>query len=295
MISKAISEKQSRIHSLFFVTLSIVSSLYFFGCAATTKLLVEHYTEEPVLPVEQLCPEEIHWEKVIPGVEKTGHIIKNEKIKWECVKIDLNTPDIKIHSTPAKEQLHKRFILKKFSKETNSTVAINTVPFDLDGGTYIPVSIVKIDGEIICPENDGYSALGFIKNKDGTWRAKVIPKQTSEEIEQTDYAFGGFYTILYDETIFEFEKYKRSRSAAGVNAEGDFLYLFAACGINCPTGRNGLNFEECALILKELGCYMALEFDGGHSTGLTLQGQELLKPVLQRKVPAMFGLEFPEY
>ena len=100
--------------------------------------------------------------------------------------------------------------------------------------------------------------------------------------------------ILDDQTIFPFEKFKRSRTSVGLSSDGRYLYLMATCGINCPTGRNGLNYEECALILQKMGCKTAMEFDGGHSSGLTLQNKNLIKPSLQRMIPAAFGLKISE-
>jgi exopolysaccharide biosynthesis protein len=119
-----------------------------------------------------------------------------------------------------------------------------------------------------------------------------MKNQTEEEVSKCEFAFGGFYEILNHKTIYQFEKYKRSRTAVGISHNGRFLYCFATAGIACPTGRNGLNFEECALILQHLGCTQAMEFDGGHSTGLVLNKKNLIRPNLQRKVPALVGFEF---
>ena len=266
-------------------------ALLFFGCK-TTDFLVEKYTNPQVLPIETSCPAEITWEKVQDGIEKTEFVIKSENIRWACVKIDLHTPNISIKASPETNQLGKRFIHKKFAQETNSTVALNTVPFDLDGRTYIPVSVVKINNQIVCPINSHYAALGFIKNPDNTYTAIIMKNQTEEEVSKCEFAFGGFYEILNHKTIYQFEKYKRSRTAVGISHNGRFLYCFATAGIACPTGRNGLNFEECALILQHLGCTQAMEFDGGHSTGLVLNKKNLIRPNLQRKVPALVGFEF---
>lgn len=273
--------------------LSLITS-----CKTTSLLLKEKYTDPLVLTAEELCPEEIVWKDIeIPGipsdaVQITQNLVKSTKSQWKCIKIDLDTPGLEIAATPYKEDLGKRFYLKQFAQKNKTIAAINTVPFDLDGKTYIPVSVVKIDGELICPPTEFYAVLGLTK-KDGKFRASIRSTQVLDQIDQFDYAFGGFFTILENDKIYEFEKFKRSRSAAGISHEGRFLYLFAGCGVNCPTGRNGFNFEECALILQKLGCDCAMEFDGGHSTGLTLNNKNAVKPSLQRKVPAAFGIKLP--
>lgn len=246
----------------------------------------ETYTDPQVLPRKTLCPpdEEIVWEEIQPGFEETDFIIEDINVKWACVRVDLETPGLTLSATPQENQLHKRFTLSKIAAA--STVAINTTPFDLDGRSYIPVSVVKIDGNTICPPNEQYCALCFNKTKT---RAVILSEQ-DDRIDDYDYAFGGFYTILENGNILEFAKYKRSRTACGTSCNGRYLYLFATCGINCPTGRNGLNFEECAVILQTLGCTNAMEFDGGHSTGLVINGKNKIRPNLQRKVPATLSI-----
>ncbi|MCR5188291.1 MAG: phosphodiester glycosidase family protein [Treponema sp.] len=271
--------------------------LFFSSCKTTALLLRNKYTDPQVLPVEELCPQEIVWQaleingKVDNNFQLISYIIKKENVEWKCLKIDLDAPNLEIEAAPYPQDLGKRFYLKDFSKKYKLLAAVNTVPFDLDGRTYIPVSIVKIDNEEICPINEAYSALAFSLNP---LRARIIKNQSQEAFENYPYAFGGFFTILQDGQIFEFEKYKRSRTAVGTSEDGRYLYLFACCGINCPTGRNGLNFEECALILQKLGAQSAMEFDGGHSSGLTIKGQNAIKPSLQRKVPAAFGLLYKD-
>jgi len=279
--------------------LLLVPLVLFSSCKTTSLLLAEKYTEPLVLPVEQLCSEETVWTDInvenLPehSFQLTENTVKSINSHWKCIKIDLDTPGLSIVAEPYKENLGKRTTPKKFSARKNTIAAINTVPFDLDGRTYIPVSVVKIDNQLICDVNQNYCVLGFY-SENGKLRAAIDNNQEADKIQNYEYAFGGFYTILEGDTIYQFEKYKRSRSAVGISDNGRFLYLFAGCGINCPTGRNGFNFEECALILQKLGCTKAMEFDGGHSTGLTLFEKNAVRPSLQRKVPALFGIKTNE-
>ena len=70
------------------------------------------------------------------------------------------------------------------------------------------------------------------------------------------------------------------------------LYILVATPVFSLTDKNGLNYEECAAILKKLGCTDAMQFDGGHSSALVVNGKDVEKPFLQRKVPTvlLFGL-----
>lgn len=283
----------------YFNSFTAVLLLLCFTSCKTTGLLTEKITEPAILPLEELCPEEILWKNVeaenIPAgyIQSFEYVVKSINAEWKCIKIDLDTPELKLISEPSKENLGKHFQLLDFARKNKTVAAINTVPFTSTNNEYLPVSVVKFNNEIICEPNSRYSALGFYFD-DGKLRGKVLTSQTSELIDSCDYAFGGFFTILKNRTIYEFEKNKRSRTAAGVSFGGRYLYLFAGCGIDCPNGRNGFNYEECALILQKLGCSEALEMDGGHSTGLTLNNRNFLKPSLQRKIPAAFGIKFSE-
>ena len=287
---------------------------FFSGCKTTSLLLKEKYTDSQVLPIQELIPDEIKWTPVTISEQNqnynqlityTQYVVKATNAKWACVKIDLEAP-WQIIAEPITKNLGKRFFLLDFTKKYKTDVAVNTVPFTNTNHKYIPVSVVKIDGNTICPPNESYSTLAFKKilkntsdftesntfsNSSYVWRAKIFKNQNEDELKDYDYAFGGFFMILDDQTIFPFEKFKRSRTSVGLSSDGRYLYLMATCGINCPTGRNGLNYEECALILQKMGCKTAMEFDGGHSSGLTLQNKNLIKPSLQRMIPAAFGLK----
>lgn len=290
--------------------------IFFSGCKTTSILLKEKYTDPQVLSVQDLTPEEFQWTPITISESNkndnqllsfTQYEVKATNAKWACVRIDLEAP-WQIIAEPIPQNLSKRFFLSDFAKKYKTDVAVNTVPFTSKNHKYLPVSVVKIDGNTICPLNESYSALAFKKiqksdldssqtdenaNQPYVWRAKIIQHQNEEDLQNYDYAFGGFFMILDEPTIYQFQKYKRSRTAAGLSSDGRYLYLMATCGINCPTGRNGLNFEECALILQKMGCKTAMQFDGGHSSGLTLKNKNLIKPSLQRKVPAAFGLKLP--
>lgn len=276
-----------------FLLLTVLAFLIFTGCQTTSLLLKEKYTDPLVLDETTLCPEHVIWSdievngKADHSFQKTSFKITKEKIEWKCVKIDLDTPGLELTALPLADTKGSHFYLKDFSRKTGAIVAVNTVPFDMV--LYLPVGIVKIAGQEICPANEAYAALTFTENP---LRAKIINHQNEEELSQCSYAFGGFFTILEDGYIYGFEKYKRSRTAAGISDDGRFLYLFATRGIGSATGRNGLNFEECAIILRKLGCSDAMEFDGGHSSGLTVNGRNELKPIFQRKIPAAFGIKY---
>ncbi len=206
----------------------------------------------------------------------------NKKSTWHCIKIDLADSQLQLQIIPETQQ-YKSSFLKKMAHKNNAKVAINTTPFTFNTENPL-VGITKVNGKIISPAVEKYSALCFTTQP---LTAHIIKNQTLKDLEQYPYATGGFFTILENRQIHTFEKIKRSRSAAGISHNGRYLYLFATTPKFNITDKDGMTYEECAAILLELGCTDAMQFDGGRSTGLYYNGIELEKPLLQRKVPAI--------
>ena len=235
-----------------------------------------------------LYPENPLWQKIQEGFEVLEWKMDSIKVSWHCIKIDLNKPGLKIISLPEESNLGKNFRLKKFARKNNTVIAFNTSPFDIKKTDY-PVGITKIDGKIITAPVEKYAALCFYKNNQGFFRACILDSQKEDELEKYDYAYGGFYTILRDEKIYDFKQIKRSRTGCGLNEDGSQLYILVACPLFSLRDHNGLTYPECAEILKYLGCKTAMQFDGGHSSGLCIYNQNAEAPFLQRKVPTAMG------
>ena len=79
--------------------------------------------------------------------------------------------------------------------------------------------------------------------------------------------------------------------SVGISHNVRYLYLLAVSPVFSPTDRNGLCYEECALILKSLGCTDAMQFDGGHYSGLFAAGKYLERSMFARKIPAALGIK----
>ena len=272
------------------------------GCVSTNRI-----NENNVRSVEDLTPDEIVWSEVTESQQDNclfycEYFAKSENIKWACVKVDLYKP-WNVVAEPEIKNLGKKFFLNDFSQKYNTLVSINTVPFRKEKKSFFPISIVKINGEIISPLNERYCALGLKKQTVQSENlsektidilcASIVKNQNEHFIEEFDYVFGGYFVILEQNKVFEYEKYRNARSAIGISEDGRFLYFFGVCGVNDPFGNSGMSYEECALVMRKLGCYSAMEFDGGHSAGLMVKNKELIKPALQTKIPAAFGLCFP--
>lgn len=257
------------------------------SCTTLNSLKQETYTTPEVLPVEQLVPSKIEWTDLPQkGFQITEHKIEQLNVTWHCVKIDLDQAQIQLSVYPTPQNPGKNYSVKKLAAQENAVLGINTTPFNKDG---IPAGITKTDGKIISPVKENYCALAFCKTT--SYRVQILETQTDEQIKNFDTVFGGFFQILKDGKPRSFEKNKRSRIGAGTNGDGRFLYIFAATPDFSFTDRNGLNYDECALIFATLGCTDAMQFDGGHSTAFVVNGKDVEKPFMQRKVPCVLLLK----
>lgn len=82
---------------------------------------------------------------------------------------------------------------------------------------------------------------------------------------------------------------KHPRTAMGYTRDGK-LILLAIQG-RFPGEAEGTDLEQEAKILKDLGCWEALNLDGGGSSCMLINGKETIKPSdkgIQRPVPAVF-------
>lgn len=250
--------------------------LFFLTSCATTKSL----SQNDIVP-----PAEVEWKEIKPGFEMTNQKIKEIGVTWTCVKIDLQ----KLETTPVIKVSEETFRVKSFARKNHLTVAINTTPFSMNTEPYKPIGIIKDKENILSAPAENYCALAITTDENGELSCVILKNQTAAKIEQYDYAIGGFFVVLQEGQILEFAQNRRSRTACGTDDTGSILYLFAVTPDFHLTDRNGLSYPECAAIMKQLGCTNAMQFDGGHSTAMVINGKNVRTPLFQRRVPAAMG------
>lgn len=115
-------------------------------------------------------------------------------------------------------------------------------------------------------------------------------------------AVGGGPTLIHDGSIHITSKEeqmfagkeneKHPRTAMGYTANHRLIILVIQGRF--PGVAEGASLEQEAKILKDLGCYEALNLDGGGSTCMLVNGKETVKPSDkqgQRPVPAVFMIK----
>ncbi|MBS1664976.1 MAG: phosphodiester glycosidase family protein [Bacteroidetes bacterium] len=118
-------------------------------------------------------------------------------------------------------------------------------------------------------------------------------------------AVGGGPTLIHDGKIFITDRQEQlfpgegsdgdhhPRTAMGYTRDGRLIIL--AIQGRTPGVAVGATLEEEAQILRSLGCYEALNLDGGGSTCLLVNGKETVRPsdkTGQRPVPAVFLIKW---
>ncbi len=90
-----------------------------------------------------------------------------------------------------------------------------------------------------------------------------------------------------------FINHQLPRTAIGYNKAKDKLFLVAVRGNNNSQRTSGANLAQMANIMKYLGCYNALNLDGGGSTLMVVGGNNVLNeanPMSSRRISVGIGL-----
>ncbi len=260
---------------LFLCNAFLLITIFITSCTTTKSLLTDD-----ILPSDG-----IEWIQLKSGYEITKQKINGLGISWTCVKIDLSQQS----AGPVSEVSKKPFSVKSFAKNNNLTVAVNTTPFAKNDNLVQAEGIIKNNGQTLSEPMEKYCALAFSFDDNRKLFCSILENQTPQELDNYSYAYGGFFVILKDGIVQEFSNIKRSRTACGTDDTGSCLYLFAGTPNFSLTDKNGLSYSECALILKSLGCTQAMQFDGGHSTAMIINGKSIQAPLFQRKIAAAIG------
>lgn len=264
----------------FLILITVLISFTFFSCKTTD--FHESTNQEQI----HFYYDKINWIKINEYTQQFDYKFTNKKY-FSIVKVNLDSPNLKINIYPEHEQKNKWYkpiSVKKYAKKTNSFVAINTTPFSkeniLFNSKVKPIGTIISNQKELFPPNEKYSALAIKKTPTG-YTAKIIKSQSHNLLNEYDFAMGGFWSILENKEIIPFKKIKDIRSAIGIDESKTTIYFFI--------GTN-FTYEECAEILLKTGSSDALQFDGGNSSALYVNNKSLLKKTFTRDVAAILGI-----
>jgi hypothetical protein len=253
----------------------------------------------------------------VEGLDLFTGIFSGPALEFWALRVDLANPGLRILVGPAPEDgIVRALKVSSFARDYGCTAAINANPFTIpgkkllfggrEGEAQTAVGLEVSEGVVLSPPNPRYDALAFYA--DGlasAGRAAIISQaEAFSGSGPIKNAVGGFYRILEGgkpsaQALSERGGVRHPRSAAGISADGRFLYLLVIDGRRL--GSVGATEAETAFILERLGAADALCFDGGGSSALVLrQGREGVKtlntpvhgrlPGRERAVAACLGI-----
>lgn len=232
------------------------------------------------------------WQSVAQGIQRIDVKMADRNVSYTCVKIDLETEGLEIIASPAaKDEIQCLFSLKEFARKNETIVCVNTTPFAIEERQIVLMGITKTNGielsGIYNPQKD-YCVLALSNNRAAFFNQNNL---SAKQQQSYDFIISGYFRILENNQIVTDSQILRSRTACGTDKTGRYLYLLCGTPDFSLTDNNGLSYVECARILQELGCTDAIEFDGGHSSGMYIFTKSVQKPLFQRKIPAALGFK----
>jgi len=253
--------------------LVIFSTLIFVFSSCTTLSPVSSKKEYPSLfkTVENIHPQ---WQVFADGVDYCYGKISAPLLEFWAIKIDISSQKIDI-VVKGGAQIENQILSTKvssFARDNNLLAGINAVPFDVvsskEGRPIQNAGIVVSGGKLIASANSNYDALVFYK--DG--KAAIVNQSAIKSIENIENAVGGFHQILSGGELTQRThngKARHPRSAGGISQDGKYLYLAVIDGRRA--GSVGATEEETALLLRSLGSWEGINFDGGGSSALAMR------------------------
>ena len=300
-----------------FACLSLSFLFLFTSCASLARPEPSPEEEAALYPVASYVPELFEWEEVCHGISRFDFQNKEIPLIYHAVKIDLTLvgtagpaePDGTLELLCGRRvSASRRESTAQFAARTKCAVAVNATPFTRSGQL---AGIHKEAGEVLSQPVARYGAIAFkLAENGGVSRveygesgdlgqadevggpdcvARVFESQADGDLEDFDYAFGGFFVVLRDgQVCTEFIRRGDSRTGVGLSADGRTLYFLVVEGERQDRSR-GLSYPQCGEIFKALGCSDALELDGGSSSELCINGKSVLSYKVRTRQANSFG------
>ena len=257
-----------------YLSLLFIICLLFISCATSPRQQQEQDTDAYV-------PAVFEWEEVCPGVARFDFGNHEIPLIYHAVKIDLTCVEL---------VCAREVNAADFAASEQPVVLINATPFDKEGDL---VGIHREGGAQLSEPVARYAAIAF-RGGEGDRAgelARIFVSQSAPELTEFPNAFGGFFTVLEGAEIRQdFIARSDSRSGAGLSADGSTLFLLVVEGER-PQQSRGLSYPQCAEIFLAMGCRDALEFDGGGSAELCINGKSVLSYKVRRVHGNCFGFK----
>ena len=245
----------------------------FFSCASLPQQSPEALSaaQEKLSLESSYIPSQFEWTPLCRGIETFRFEDKEIPLVYHVVRIDLTEPTLRLCCVKGS--------VPSAVRKTSCRIAFNATQFETKFLLFNRLKgVCRIEGEEISKPIEKYAALLFDSPlKDGAcgqgFRASIVESQTEEALLGWKNAVGGFFVVLKDGKPCQFEVHSlRARVGVGLTEASKTMYLLVVEeNKSC-----GLSYGQCALLFRALGCKDAMEFDGGHSSALYVDGKNVL-------------------
>jgi len=254
-----------------------LASLLFISCASAS-VSRESGQLKTFPAVDNIQPQ---WENFYDGVGFYHGRVASPRIEFYALKVDILAQNLRVvvkGGAVSDDGSTLSVKVTSFVRDNNLIAGINAAPFDVvssqEGQPIKNSGLVVSDGKLISPLNPRYDALVFFR--DGSAQQKlnaVIVNQSSVYTTvNIENAAGGFFQILKDGQTTErtlASEARHPRSAAGISSDSRYLILLVIDGRRTESA--GATEKETALLLRSLGAWDGINFDGGGSSALALR------------------------
>ena len=264
--------KKTFLFSLF----PVLCSLLILSCATLSGV------EEPAESLEAVSPQ---WTPQAPGLtfglDYYAGKVSRPHIEFYALRVDLSASNLRIAVSPGGGYKGGFFsvMVSSFVRDNDLLAGINALPFDpvtrWEGEPTTNIGLVISEGVMLSHPHKNFDALVFYK--DG--HAEITAQSEIKNFDNIENAVGGFYRILKNGELAprllglndsaDAKQQRHPRSAAGISADGKFLYLIVIDGRQIRSV--GCTEAETALLLKALGASEGINFDGGGSSAMAIR------------------------
>jgi hypothetical protein len=279
-----------------FRALLVVAALFLGALTACTS--TKSLTTAPQITNDSdFIPGEFTWQPVTQGIDRFDFENALVPLIYHVVKIDLSNENLELicypdeHTKISSSGTFAGLKTQDFAQGNNCTVAINASPFDGRFRNKKIIGVHSANGRQLAAPNNRYAAIAFSNAPDSNgYIAHIIKNQSADCAENFDFVFGGFFAILIDGELLPYNEIYNSRTGAGISQDGKTLYLLVVEGEE-PARSSGLTYPQCGKIFAAMGCTNALEFDGGGSSQLCINGTSVLNYKTSRIQANSFGFK----
>lgn len=217
------------------------------------------------------------WEPLYQGIDyRLDELSKPRVLRIHTVRIDTKAPGIRFFATPDNGDKPDEVDGRRtatFLKEFDLEVAINGTGFQPITAQGKPVEVLGLsvsDGKVVSPADHESGNPVFLITSANQARILRAPFK-AEDLADAHTAMQGWYgsngMLVDDGEIITAARDVHPRTAAGVSQDGRYVYLLVADGRQQGLSE-GMSLIELAAWMKTLGCWDAVNLDGGGSTTL---------------------------